>query len=298
MKRVLAFLLIAAIFAAFAPCALAFSQKSETCADYLYCVGLFNGKGTDEFGNPIYDLDGSLTRQEAMVMILRLMGLESAAESKIWKHPFTDVDDWASSFVGYAYQKGITFGMGADFYGAEETATCDQYVTFLLRALGYSDTEGDFSWEAPFELSDALGITKADTNKTGEFTRGDAAILSDNCLHRVKKDTRQTLHRDLVCRGAIKPYEVIRLPIDRISIPVGGTARLRVVQSDKRSDVSLYAAWDDEGVLEAKFTGEWVANVRTEMLITGRKKGSTKLTVTYEKGGNDKANATMYVTVR
>lgn len=297
MKRLLAIVLAAALLAAVAPCALAFSQEAETGADYLYCVGLINGKGNDEFGNPIYDLDSSLTRQEALVMIIRLMGLEERTQSRIWVHPFTDVDDWASPSVGYAYQNGITFGMGPDLYGAEETITCDQFVTFLLRALGYNDSEGDFSWENPFELSDRLGLTKPDTNKTEEFTRGDATLLSDTCLGKVLKDTRQTLHRGLVCRGVIKPYDVIRLPSDRITIPVGGVARLRVVQSNRKDDVSLYAAWDDEDVIKATFTGEWFANIRTEMIVTGEKRGGTKLTVTYERGGNDKAIATMYITV-
>lgn len=298
MKRLISILLVITILVAAAPAALAFSKEAEVSADYLYCIGLFNGKGSDEYGNPIYDLDGSLTRQEAMAMIIRIMGYEDEASSKVWRHPFTDVDDWADSYVGYAYAKGITYGMSETAYGANETATCDQFVTFLLRALGYSDSEGDFSWTDPYALSDVIRLTKSSTNKTGLFTRGDASILSDICLGKVRKGTRQTLYRELVCGGAVKPYDVIRLPSDKITIPVGSTAKLRVVQSDKKSDVSLYAEWDDVGALSVKWTGQWVGNVRTEMLITGEKKGSTKLTVTYEKGGNGLASATMYVTVK
>lgn len=297
MKQTISFLLVLTLITAMTAAASAYSQEAETSADYLYCVGLFNGKGSDEYGNPIYDLDGSLTRQEAIAMIIRIMGLEKAASSGVWKHPFSDVDDWAEDYVGYAYAKGITKGISQTLYGAGDTVTCQQFVTFLLRALNYSDSEGDFTWEDPYVLSDELGLTKSSASKDGLFTRGDASVLSENCLSRVKKGTHQTLYRGLVCGGTIKPYDVIRLPSEKITIPIGSTVRLRVVQSDKKSDVSLYAQWDDVKTLGVEWTGQWVGNIRTEMLVTGEQKGSTKLTVTYEKGGSSYASATMYVVV-
>jgi hypothetical protein len=82
-------------------------------------------------------------------MLIRLLGKEAEATGSYWWHPFTDVDDWASSYVGYAYQKGITNGISATKFGGGATpSTAAQYVTFVLRALGYVEgAYGDFNLE-------------------------------------------------------------------------------------------------------------------------------------------------------
>ena len=41
-----------------------------------------------------------------------------------------------------------------------DAVTAPQYVTFLLRVLGYSDASGDFAWDDPFPLAEQAGISE------------------------------------------------------------------------------------------------------------------------------------------
>ena len=149
-------------------------------SEILNKLGLFNGIGTDSQGNPIFDLERAPTRQEALVMLVRLLGLEKAALSSSVKHPFDDVASWAVPYVGYAYSMGLTNGISPDKFGSNELVTLQQYSVFLLRALGYSEKNNDFTYSNALDKAYELGIIKS---KEGElFTRGSAAELSYNIL--------------------------------------------------------------------------------------------------------------------
>lgn len=80
-------------------------------AQALYELGLFRGVGTLEDGSPDFALNNALTRQEAVVMLVRLPGEEQTAISGSWELPFTDVAEWAKPYVGYAYENGLTKGV-------------------------------------------------------------------------------------------------------------------------------------------------------------------------------------------
>ena len=82
-------------------------------------------------------------------MLIRLLGKDAEANGGSWKHPFTDVPGWANEEVGYAYEKGLTKGSSATEFGTG-TASAQMYLTFVLRALGYSDAAGgQFTWDKP-----------------------------------------------------------------------------------------------------------------------------------------------------
>ena len=55
------------------------ATKAQTAADALHTLGLFNGTGSNADGTPIYDLDRTPTRHEAVTMLVRLLGKESDA---------------------------------------------------------------------------------------------------------------------------------------------------------------------------------------------------------------------------
>ena len=46
-------------------------------------------------------------------MLTRLLGAEKTALAGNWKHPFTDVPQWADKYVGWLYQNGLTKGVSA-----------------------------------------------------------------------------------------------------------------------------------------------------------------------------------------
>ena len=180
MRRILA-LVLAAVLCLSAVPALAAEGRgaadAETAAEALYDLGLFKGIGRRADGAPVFALDAAPNRAEAITMLVRLLGKEDEARAGSWTTPFTDVPNWAAPYVGYAYAKGLTKGISRTQFGSTQAVTDSQYLTFVLRALGYS-SQTDFRWNAAWELSDRLGFTAGEYPKSSGFLRGDLAVIS------------------------------------------------------------------------------------------------------------------------
>ncbi|MCD7948253.1 MAG: WG repeat-containing protein [Oscillospiraceae bacterium] len=170
------------------------SDEAQQAAEELYDLGIFQGAGTKTDGTPDFRLDEKLTRAEAVTLLVRLLGKENEAVSKSWATPFTDVEDWAMPYVGYAYANGLTSGVAATEFGSWRSVSATQYLTFLLRALGYT-SGSDFAWDSAWTLTDQLGITKGEYVAAATFTRGDAAIVSCRALDTSLKNETKTLRK-------------------------------------------------------------------------------------------------------
>ena len=212
MTRKLLALLLALVLA-LSLCVPAFAAEEETdpkqyAAEMLYLLDLFRGTGTDENGEPVFALEQPLTREQAVTMLVRLLGKEEEALAQNLDSPFTDVAGWAKPYVGYAYAQGITNGTGPTTYSGSRPVTAAQYLTFLLRALGYEDG-ADFQWNAAWELTDELGITNGEYGQDSTFLRGDAALVSWDALFADVKDTGVMLFDRIFAEPEreIRPYE-------------------------------------------------------------------------------------------
>ena len=181
MKRFLSFILALTLAVSLVPSAFAASDEAVQAANALHTLGLFNGTGTDANGNPIYDLDRAPTREEAITMLIRLMGKEADAKGYNWKMPFTDVSNWAKPYIGYAYAYSLTSGTSETTFGGKQKVSAMQYLTFVLRALGYEDGT-DFQWDKAWKLSDEIGLTSGQYTSDTSITRGDIAIISLKAL--------------------------------------------------------------------------------------------------------------------
>lgn len=170
------------------PPAHAASDEAVSAAEALYEEGLFFGTGTDSSGNPIFELDRTPTRHEAVTMLVRILGAQSEALSETWDTPFTDVANWAKPYVGYAYANGLTHGTSATTYGGEEPINATQYLSFVLCALGFENGK-DFLWNQAWVLSDAIGLTNGEYHaNTASFSRGDVALISYQALTMAQED--------------------------------------------------------------------------------------------------------------
>lgn len=193
MKRIVSIILVLTLICCMLPSALAASSEATEAADALHNLGLFNGTGTDANSNPVYDLDRAPTREEAVTMLVRLLGKESEAKAGTWTTPFTDVQDWAKPYVGYAYANKLTSGTSATTFDGSSAMTATQYITLVLRALGY-ESGTDFQWDKAWELSDKIGMTDGrDNTNSKDFLRGDVAIVSNNALYINKKNNEYNL---------------------------------------------------------------------------------------------------------
>lgn len=168
----------------------------EDLASDLKGLGLFMGVSDTDF-----DLGRAPTRIEAIVMLIRVLGKAEEAASGDWTHPFTDVASWADKYVGYAYQNGLTSGISQDKFGTGR-ASASMYITFVLRALGYSDANGeDFTWSDPYTLAQSIGILPEGVD-TDDFWRADVAAVSYAALSVKLKGTDITLAQKLIESGA------------------------------------------------------------------------------------------------
>ncbi len=200
-KRVISFLLVIVILCSYAPLAGAFSGRSLYCANSLYALGLMQGTGVNQDGTPSFELNRAPTRAEAVAMLIRLLGKEKEALYGTWSTPFYDVPDWAKPYVGYAYASGLTQGMGSNTFGSDYSVTASQYITFVLRALGYISGK-DFEWDKSYLFSDSIGLTDGTYKDSSSFLRGDAAIVSYGALSQKLKNG-STLLGSLYANGAV-----------------------------------------------------------------------------------------------
>lgn len=173
------------------------TAESEALA--LRQLRLFLGVSTTKID---FQLDKAPTRTQAIIMLIRVLGKEAEALSGDWTHPFTDVDPVADKYIGYAYQNGLAYG-NKDKFGTDN-ATSDMYLTFVLRALGYDDTKGDFVWNEPDALAKSVGILTDDID-TDNFLRADVVRVSWAALSAGIKNGTQALSEKLMSEGVFTP---------------------------------------------------------------------------------------------
>ena len=194
MKKWIALLLTAALLAVC--CVPAFAAEPDPkYADALKSLGLF--QGTDKG----YELEKNLTREQGVVMIIRLLGKEKTALACEEAQPFADLGNyaWFVPYAAYAYAEGITKGISETAFGYGSEMTEAMFLTMLLRVLGYldaNDGRADFVWSDPFSLAKTAKIIDAPVS--GTFTREAMTERCWNALSALTKDQKQTLAERLI----------------------------------------------------------------------------------------------------
>ena len=148
-------------------------------AKELWEKGLFLGS------NGSFDLDNPLTRAEGVVMTIRLLGKEAEAKATAASVTFTDVPDWAKSYIAYAVQNGIANGYNETTFGASDAMTAAQFITLTLRAMGYKDGE-DFTWDKSYDKALEIKLfgkcEYEQYSRSNLFMRDDAVGIAYNAV--------------------------------------------------------------------------------------------------------------------
>ncbi len=145
-------------------------------------------------------------RAESITMLIRLLGEEKSALSGGHSHPFTDVDAWAQDYVGYAYRMGYTKGVSNTKYDGSSMTTAIQYMTFILRSLGYSEEQGDFTYLTAIDDALRLGVidyATANEIKNEPLKRDHVMHISYLAMSAKVKGKNITLLQRLVESGAV-----------------------------------------------------------------------------------------------
>lgn len=172
---------------------------SHTAADTLCRLGLFKGADSG------FELDRQITKQEAVTMLIRLLGKEQEAAGYTGTEcPFSDVAGWAKGYVSVAYNNELVMGTGESWLGAASLADAKTYITFILRALGYSEEAGDFTYNNAIAFSESIGLTNGEySDSSHAFLREDAVLLSYNALITSMKKSDKNLIEHLIDQGVI-----------------------------------------------------------------------------------------------
>ncbi len=234
LKKRLALLLALLLLLSVLPVT-ALAATPTTRADMLKDLGLFQGTPTG------YQLDRAPTRAEAAVMLVRALGKTDAATSAAYKTPFTDVPDWAADAVGYLYHEGLTKGTGATKYSANRACEAKMYVTFILRALGYSDT-WDFKYD--WAVMDAVDLDVLEAEEayflddSEVFLRGDMVDITWSALSAKVKGTQTMLLDKLVTDGAVVESKATKYRDELTAFAAVRTAMLSVNANPSAFQVS------------------------------------------------------------
>ncbi len=170
MKKVITIFIIIAMTAVSSLC---HAAENADYADKLYDLGLF--KGTDNG----YELENTLTREQAATVLVRLLGEEANSEKISFDEVFEDVksDRWSFPYVMYCYKNNITKGTSNNAFSPELPISADQFVTLVLRLLGYTDVEPETAFDYALEYY-LLNSEIADKLQSDEeFKRGDMVYI-------------------------------------------------------------------------------------------------------------------------
>lgn len=201
MKRYIAFFILVICLFNYT---LSFAKEdisiTEKKAEVLSCLNILKG---DENG---FRLNDKSNRLEAIVILIRLSGNEKDALLKNMHHPFVDVPDWASPYVGYAYALGLTNGVDKSHFGTNDLLSANHFVTFVLRNLGYLDKEGDFRVDDAVSFAYENHIITAEID-VENFERKDITSILYDALGAKIKNTNTTFDKKLKALGVFSDEE-------------------------------------------------------------------------------------------
>lgn len=194
-------------------------------ADALFALGLFQGSGT-AYGSG-YDLESAATRIMGVVMFLRLIGEEEAALASTAVNPFADTPAWCDRYVAYAFEKGYTNGVGETasgqlLFAPDRAITANEYLTLILRALGYSDSGAapEFAWNTALEKGVEFGVISSGERamlEGGAFLRAQIVYVSYFSLNAPARGGGVLLDRTL--SGGKLTAEQARAVMERVDVP-------------------------------------------------------------------------------
>ena len=185
------------------------SLSEDDAAMRLYYLDLITGTGTTATGSVTFDLHRDLSRLEGAVMAVRLMGLEAAAQNGSYTHPYADVPDWASGYIGVLYQSGLTEATADNRFRPGDPCSTDTFMAYMLHALGYRMNAGDYRLTTAASIARNIGICV--TGEDEPLTRGGAVVAMYNTLRTTMKKSTKMLSETLVDSGFLSYPDAVFL---------------------------------------------------------------------------------------
>lgn len=183
---------------------ISFSNQSNELGFFTNEAFILNDLGLFQGTNEGFDLLKAPTRIEALVMFVRLIGAE--AESEFYKGDesvFLDVPPWAVGYANYAHATGLTTGIGNQLFGSNRLINAQQFMTYVLRALGYEDA---FHWDESLDFAYEQNLISLDTYfylNESVFLRDHMVLLSYKALNSFYAGEDYTLLENLAVQDKV-----------------------------------------------------------------------------------------------
>ena len=191
-RRFLAVCCALALVLGAVPAAGALEGEARRAADILATLGLADDAG---------DLTAPATRGQAAELLVKLAGAEQEAAASRWTAGFLDVTAQAAAAVNYAARQGWITGVTATAFQPGRTVTANAWSAFLLRMLGYSDKDGDFTVADAARFAQRIGLFP--TAWDGAMTLGDLYETAAAALTFSYRDGSGTVIGRMVKQGAV-----------------------------------------------------------------------------------------------
>lgn len=183
--------------------------EEDEAALRLYFLDLITGTGTEKDGSITFDLHRDLTRLEAAVMAVRLMGMEDEALGSTYTHPYTDIPEWAAGYISCLWNCGLLEQSAEGLFSPQAPASVETFMSYMLYALGYRMAEGDYNLLTSADQGRSAGICV--TAEDEPLTRGDAVIAMYNTLRANVKESSRVLSEMLVQEGKMSYTDAVFL---------------------------------------------------------------------------------------
>lgn len=191
-KKTLSLLLVLAMvlgsfsfaFAAEEPAAMTEAEAGE----FLKKAGVLEGNDAGDLM-----LDKALKRQDMIVLFSRLLGQEEEAKTFDGQPTFKDIrDKYYNPYLAWGQANKLIEGHTEERFGYNEEMTAQQYVTILLRALGYGEEAKEY--DNVVAKAKELGLLKdVKVENETKITRGQMSVMTMNALGTKMKDSDKTL---------------------------------------------------------------------------------------------------------
>lgn len=293
------------------------AEKSpqQSAAAYLSEAGIMLG---NESGDMM--LEQGLTRAQMAALLTRIVTdpEQFETDSAFYRSlcSFTDVPEWAKSYVGYCVANNLVAGYGNGRYGSNDPVTSAAACTVMLRCL--NDVDAVWDYQSACRTAVQMGLAAEEIVADAEITRGNMAVLICRTMARLGYDVKlsETAQSNLSADGisdAAAAQETTEYfddaatkqdIIDRTNAlrKENGVAVLRVndrlmqaaqVRADEIAASGVYSHTRPDGrksntVTDSKYTGENLHNI-SELYLEQQHKTLSEAVV--ELWSNSKAHA-------
>lgn len=200
-------------------------------------------------------LEDGLKRQDAVILLSKLMGEFDEAAATKGSPTFKDIkDNFYLPFLAWAQANGTFVGHSDAKFGFDDNLTTQEYASVLLRVLGY-----EVEWTETLVKAKELGLL-ANVEADATFVRGTMAVMTLNALGTKMNGSEKTLAEEL----EIEMPAPAKLEVKEVK--VSGAKTFLVTFNKAVEDTSKFAFTAKRGGTEIKVTAKW-NEAKTEVTL-------------------------------